>query len=91
MGYSQGGMVLHNALSDQGINGATTITSAVLFGDPFLKKPVGNLAAGQVLQICHKGDLICEAFPSIIVTPAHLTYTNDAPAAATFIAKTAGR
>lgn len=71
-GYSQGAMVVHNALERQGVNSAD-IAGAVLFGDPLLRRgSVGSLPANKVKQFCASGDAVCEG-GGFGITPAHLS------------------
>jgi cutinase len=55
----------------------------VLFGDPDNGKALPNIDASKVDTFCATGDLICDDLP--IVDPAHLDYSADAGAAATFV------
>lgn len=54
----------------------------VIFGDPDLNDAVGNIPSSKVDEICHTGDIICSGSGG---AAAHLTYANDAPAAAAFV------
>jgi cutinase len=80
---SQGGQLVHNAADMLSAQDAAFVNSAVIFGDPNNGKPVGKVAAGDTMVVCHTGDLIC-AGTSIILAP-HLTYGVDGAAAATFV------
>jgi cutinase len=62
---------------------AAFVSSAVIFGDPNNGKPVGKVAAGDTMVVCHTGDLIC-AGTSVILAP-HLTYGADGASAARFV------
>jgi cutinase len=64
---------------------AAFVNSAVIFGDPNNGKPVGKVAAGDTMVVCHAGDLIC-AGQAVILAP-HLTYGRDGAAAAAFAVK----
>lgn len=57
-GYSQGGMVVHNAFSSQGLT-SQEVVAAVLFGDPFNGREVGDLPSDKTKQFCASGDSIC--------------------------------
>jgi hypothetical protein len=87
-GYSQGAMVVHNAFSAQGLK-ASQVKAAVLFGDPLKSQKVGDLQGGAVKEFCASGDLVCEG-GGFAITPAHLTYGNNADEAASFIIQVAG-
>jgi hypothetical protein len=41
-GYSQGGQIVHNAAAQLPVNVGQWISSAVIFGDPGMKKSVGK-------------------------------------------------
>ncbi|ORY19777.1 cutinase-domain-containing protein [Clohesyomyces aquaticus] len=87
-GYSQGGMVVHNAFSAQGLT-AAQVSGAVLFGDPFLKQKVGDLSSANVKQFCASGDPVCGGGANFM---AHISYgsnANEAAAAAIQFAKLA--
>lgn len=60
------------------------VSGAVLFGDPDDGEPIAGLVPNETLVICHEGDLICHH--TVIVTPAHLTYDENAGEAANFVA-----
>ena len=85
-GYSQGAMVVHNAVSDQGVD-AGSITGAVLFGDPFNGQSVGSIDAAKVKEFCASGDTICSSGGTTAGASGsgHLSYGGDADAAAQFI------
>ena len=59
--------------------------AVVLFGDPFDGRafPAG-IADGVVRTFCFALDLICE--DTVVVDPAHLSYSVDAVPAAAFVA-----
>jgi cutinase len=88
-GYSQGGMVVHNAFSSHGLT-SSQVSAAVQFGDPQNGQAVGNLPSSEVMQICHSGDHVCDGSGTFAITQAHLTYGNDAGSAADFIISTLG-
>jgi cutinase len=88
-GYSQGGMVVHNAFSSHGLT-SKQIAAAVQFGDPQNGQAVGDLPSSDVLEICHDGDDVCNGSGTYQITQAHLTYGNDAGNAADFIVSTLG-
>ena len=55
----------------------------VIFGDPDNGDAVGKIPASKVKIICHVGDNICQG-GALILAP-HLTYGQDAQAAAAFV------
>ncbi len=64
------------------------LVAVVLFGDPFKGRPVGNIPASKVKTFCNFGDNICDG--GALVLYPHLTYRNDADAAAAFVRSKAG-
>jgi hypothetical protein len=91
-GYSQGAQVVRKAcaLLNNSTVGATStsLSSVVLFGDPANGTAVPGVAADRVFTACHAGDRICEG--GVLVLPAHLNYSGDAPAAAMFVMQKTG-
>lgn len=87
-GYSQGGQLVHNAAKNISASTTAFVNSVVIFGDPDDGQAVGSIPASKVDIICHSGDYICKG--DDLVLPAHLTYSEDAPAAAAFVAAQAG-
>lgn len=83
-GYSQGGLVIHNAFSDQGLS-ASLVSAAIIFGDPFNGLPVGDLPASDVKEFCATGDDVCNGNGTFAITAAHLTYGSNATEAAQWI------
>ncbi|KAH9207591.1 cutinase [Leptodontidium sp. 2 PMI_412] len=81
-GYSQGAQILHNAAEKLTAAVTAKIAAVVLFGDPDYPDLVGSVPASKTDQICHTGDIICTGKGG---ADAHLTYANDAPAAAAFV------
>ncbi|OHF03114.1 cutinase [Colletotrichum orchidophilum] len=55
-GYSQGGMVVHNAAKK--LSGKA-IAAAVTFGDPFKAQAVTGVATGKFKSFCAGGDTVC--------------------------------
>lgn len=93
-GYSQGGMVVHNTLTQIGAAKAKSVKAAVTFGDPFVGQMPANLATGTFKSFCATGDSVCDAgiatSPSVGGTTSqsalgHLGYGSDVGTAATFI------
>ncbi|TKX25205.1 cutinase-like protein 3 [Elsinoe australis] len=87
-GYSQGAMVVHNAVQKSGF-AAGNVAAAVLFGDPLLRQSVGSVPAAKVKEYCASGDGVCQT-GTFSISAAHLSYGSDASAAADFIIQTAG-
>jgi cutinase len=88
-GYSQGGLVVHNALNSQGLS-ATQVSAAVLFGDEGNGQALGNLNKSKVLEICASGDYICNGSGVLIITSAHISYGANADQAAQYVISTLG-
>jgi len=87
-GYSQGGQLVHNAAKMLSAALTAEINSVVIFGDPDNGQAVGSIPSSKVLIICHTGDDICLG-GDLILEP-HLTYSENAGQAATFVAEQAG-
>jgi cutinase len=88
-GYSQGAMVVHNAVAQQGLS-ASQISAVVLFGDPMNGQSVGSVPTNKLLEICASGDDVCNGSGTFAITQAHLSYGQNATQAANFIITTAG-
>lgn len=86
-GYSQGGQLVHNAADILGATAMAKISSVVIFGDPDDGQAVTG-ANGKTKVVCHDGDNIC-AGGDLILVP-HLTYSEDAGDAASFVIQQAG-
>jgi predicted esterase len=87
-GYSQGGMVVHNAMT-KGLS-ASQISGAVLFGDPNKRMAVGDLPKDKVKQFCGTSDFVCGGGGDGGATGSHISYGSSADAAATFAIQAAG-
>ncbi|KAL0564033.1 hypothetical protein V5O48_018021 [Marasmius crinis-equi] len=83
-GYSQGGQLVHNSAAMLSSAVSSRIAAVVIFGDPDDGEAVAGISSSRVDVICHAGDNICEH--GTLVLPPHLTYGQDTPAAASFIA-----
>ncbi|KAL4997039.1 cutinase-domain-containing protein [Aspergillus recurvatus] len=81
-GYSQGAMVVHNAA---GRLSSGQVVGAVTFGDPFKAQKPSNI--DQFKTFCASGDPVCLNGNNFM---AHLSYGNDAQAAAQFLVSAAG-
>lgn len=106
-GYSQGAMLVHNAAKTIPAETAQKVAAVVNFGDPckYLPSPsealeeannsivqrqaIQGVDADRVKIICHAGDGVCAGTAAI--TPAHLTYSQDATAAAEFVVSKVGK
>jgi cutinase len=99
-GYSQGAMLVHNAAKSLPADTTSKIAAVVNFGDPCKSLPalsissetnnfavqrqaIQGVPADRVKIICHAGDGVCAGTAAI--TPDHLTYSQDANAAAQFV------
>ncbi|KZM20493.1 Cutinase [Ascochyta rabiei] len=87
-GYSQGGMVVHNAFSN-GIS-ASNVAGAVMFGDPLKRQAIPGLSTDKVKQFCGTADQICGGGGDGGATGSHLSYGSVADSAATFAIQAAG-
>ncbi|KZL79965.1 cutinase protein [Colletotrichum incanum] len=88
-GYSQGGMVVHNA--GKKLNGKGVV-AAVTFGDPFKGQPVSGVATGKFKSFCAAGDTVCSAGGCAssggcgsTSAAGHIGYGSDTNAAGAFI------
>ncbi|KAL9619296.1 MAG: hypothetical protein Q9160_006061 [Pyrenula sp. 1 TL-2023] len=88
-GYSQGGLVVHNAAGQSDFP-ASNIAGAVLFGDPFNGQAVDGIDQTNTLEICADGDDVCSGSGSFAITQAHLSYGQNAQQAADFAKQVAG-
>lgn len=93
-GYSQGAMLVHNAMGSLNTAAAGKVKAAVTFGDPFVGTMPKNLAEGAFKSFCATADPVCAVgggtSPSAGGTTSqsaasHLGYGSDAQTAATFI------
>ncbi|KAJ9657832.1 hypothetical protein H2201_008045 [Coniosporium apollinis] len=87
-GYSQGAQVVHNAAAQLSATTANFVNSVVTFGDPFKNRGFGSIPSSKVKIFCNWGDNICDG--GVLVLYPHLTYRNDAAAAAAFVKSKAG-
>ncbi|KAG8170201.1 hypothetical protein KVR01_000946 [Diaporthe batatas] len=93
-GYSQGAMLVHNAMNSLDAAQAGKVKAAVTFGDPFVGQAVKGVPAGAFKSFCASADPVCTAgagaSPSAGGTKSasasgHLGYGSDVTAAAEFI------
>ncbi|KAF3035401.1 hypothetical protein E8E12_001045 [Didymella heteroderae] len=87
-GYSQGGMVVHNAFSN-GIS-ASDVAGAIMFGDPLKRQAISGLSTDKVKQFCGTSDTICGGGGDGGATGSHLSYGSVADSAASFAIQAAG-
>ncbi|KAF5358987.1 hypothetical protein D9758_004833 [Tetrapyrgos nigripes] len=84
VGYSQGGQLVHNSAKLLSSDVSARVNAAVIFGDPDNGDAVDGIGADATKVVCHNGDNICAH--GDLILPPHLTYGQDTPAAAQFIA-----
>ena len=77
-GYSQGAILVHSTANQYG----KPIAAAVTFGDPQKGQTPKGVSPGNFKTFCAQGDPVCLNGGNVA---AHLSYGNDAPAAAQFI------
>ncbi|KAF6820410.1 cutinase [Colletotrichum musicola] len=80
-GYSQGALVVRSTAQSLPAATMAKISSVVLFGDPGNPSPVPG-AEGKTKVFCHEDDAVCKGG---FITVDHLTYAEDASAAAQFV------
>jgi predicted esterase len=85
-GYSQGAMVVHNALKS-GVSSAD-VAGTVVFGDPLKTQPMGDLAQAKTKSFCASADSICGTGNDL--QGSHLSYGSVAGEAADFIVGVVG-
>ena len=83
---------MHNAAKQLSSTQTAAVSSAVVFGDPYNGQAIGSIPASKVDSFCASGDTVCDGagLGGGGITSAHLSYGNDAGAAATFVQKAAG-
>ncbi|WYZ43447.1 hypothetical protein EsH8_VI_001146 [Colletotrichum jinshuiense] len=88
-GYSQGGMVVHNA--GKKLSGKPVV-AAVTFGDPFKGQAVTGVPTGKFKSFCAAGDMVCSAGGCAssggcgsTSAAGHIGYGSDTNAAGAFI------
>ncbi|KXH53450.1 cutinase [Colletotrichum nymphaeae SA-01] len=88
-GYSQGGMVVHNAAKKLA---GKAVAAAVTFGDPFKGQAVTGVATAQFRSFCAAGDGVCSAGGcassgscSSQSASGHIGYGADVNTAGTFL------
>ncbi|RDA95319.1 hypothetical protein CP533_3536 [Ophiocordyceps camponoti-saundersi (nom. inval.)] len=83
-GYSLGARIVHDAAEQLGSNYMSRISAIALFGDPYSKSALPNIDPSRVVVICHDDDNICKG--GQLISMSHLTYSQQAQAAANFVA-----
>lgn len=86
-GYSQGSAVVDNAIQGLPQETQNKIAGVVLFGftrNAQDKAQIPGYPKAQTKIFCAPGDLVCDN--TLTITPAHLSYAVNAPAAASFLA-----
>jgi len=87
-GYSQGAMVVHNALSK--FDGSN-VAAVIVFGDPLNGSSFKGVEKSKALEVCGSSDFLCDrAGSDLKVNGSHLSYTSSAAQAAAWVAKTVG-
>ncbi|KAK1703641.1 cutinase [Colletotrichum lupini] len=80
-GYSQGALVVRSTANTLPAATMAKINSVLTFGDPGNPNAVTG-AEGKTKIICHENDAVCSGG---FITVDHLTYAEDADAAAQFV------
>jgi len=84
-GYSQGAMVVRNAIARAPASDVARITNVVTFGDPFIGANIGQYS-GPVHVFCMTDDGVCDG--QINIGLAHLSYGMDISAAVSILEAT---
>lgn len=86
-GYSQGTAVMDNAIQGLPAETKSKVAGVVFFGytrNAQDKAQIPGYPKAQTKIFCAPGDLVCDN--TLTITPAHLSYANNAPAASKFLA-----
>nr|OQO23380.1 hypothetical protein B0A51_12803 [Rachicladosporium sp. CCFEE 5018] len=79
-GYSQGAMVVHNAL---GSFDGSKVAAVVVFGDPLNGSAFTGVDDAKAVEVCADSDGLCDrAGSDLPVSGSHISYTPSAEAAA---------
>jgi len=82
-GYSQGAMVARECAAYSTPAVQKRIKGLALFGDPFNGASVKGVPQSNIKTWCNNGDGVCKG--EFVIGAAHLSYTGNARAAATWI------
>lgn len=85
-GYSQGAMVVHNAL---GNFDGSNVAAVLAFGDPFNGQAFDGVDSSKVLEVCGSSDFLCSS-GGTNVQGGHISYSDDGQQAAEFAVKVCG-
>ncbi|KAK6821762.1 cutinase [Apiospora arundinis] len=88
-GYSQGSAVMTNAIQALDATTKSQVKGVVMYGftrNAQDRGQVPGFSQAQTKVFCATGDLVC--LNTLTITPAHLTYGVNAPAASRFLAGT---
>ena len=80
-GYSQGALLVHNALSTGKIEGSK-VAAVCVFGDPFNGQSFKGVDDSKVVRYCGSADPICDHNGQKNAGGSHLGYSKEASAAA---------
>jgi len=90
-GYSQGSAVMDGSIQALSASIQSLVKGVVLFGFTLNEQDGGripNYPTSQTKVYCAVGDLVCDG--TLDITPAHLSYGDDASDAASFLVSTLG-
>jgi len=71
-GYSEGGMVSHNAVAYAPPEAVKHVAAVVAWGDPFQGAPIKGYS-GPILTYCASGDAVCTG--NFVIGATHLAYS----------------
>ena len=88
-GYSQGAMVVHNALSSGAFAGSK-VAGIAAFGDPFNGQSFQGVDSSKVVRYCGSTDTVCDTSGTTQGSGSHLSYSGNTAEAASRLATIVG-
>ncbi|CAD0044132.1 unnamed protein product [Aureobasidium pullulans] len=86
-GYSQGAMVVHNALNS--VDGSK-IAAVTAFGDPMNGQTFKGVDDSKVVRYCGSSDFVCDMSGKTQGTGSHISYGSNLAEAASRLAQIVG-
>lgn len=88
-GYSQGAMVVHNAMSNSAIP-AGKIAAVAIFGDPMNGHGFDGLDSSKIVRYCGTSDSVCNGSGVKNTSGSHTSYGDNVKEAASKVAAIVG-